>query len=372
MHICMIVFGDLNYDFRVFREADALQASGHRVTVVALQSGRGLAAAWEAIEVRQIPVPAGLSLRFSYPYFWWRAAAVLRAIRADAYHAHDLDALLPASRAAFRLGVPLVYDSHELWTGQSSLVTRPWVRGFWERLERRLIKHATRIISVSEPIARELERRHAVEPVVVVRNMPPFRDPVEGDVLRQQLGLESNRMVLLYQGGFLTDNGLAELIAAMDDVPGADLVLLGGGPTEGALKAQVRELGLAERVHFVARVPFPDLHRYTCSADLGLCLIKPTGRSFYWSMPNKLFEYMMAGLPVVGSDLPQIQAVIESAGVGQCVQVTTRAIAEKLRTLLATPELLEQYAAASRASAERYCWECEQHRLIDLYAGLLR
>ena len=371
MHVCMLVFNDLNYDFRVFREASTLASRGHRITVVALESSKPLCEEWNDFEVITIPRAAVGSLRIAYPQFWWRAAKILRKIRADVYHAHDLDALPPASKAAKHYNVPLVYDSHELWTHQSSLVSRPWIRRFWEHLETRLIKQAAHVISVSEPIAKNLVGRYQLDRVTVLRNLPPYREPVSGNCIRDMLTLPPKATILLYQGGFLTDNGLAEQIHAMASVENAHLVLLGGGPTKNDLQREVQLAHVEDRVHFLSRVPFSELHTYTCSADIGMCLIKPTGRSFYWSLPNKLFEYLMAGLPVLASDAPQIAELVQTAGVGECVDVrNVSRISECINHLVADRVKCKQYASAALATAKKMSWDREQTKLIQVYDDL--
>lgn len=373
MHIAMAVFGDLRSDFRVYREASSLRQAGHVVSLVAAVRRTDLPAVWDDFDVDALHTPAAGSLRRDYPRYWRWAVKRLRALSADAYHAHDLDSLWPAARAAGRRRVPLVYDSHELWTEQSSLVSRRIVRAFWSLLERRTIGRARRVLTVSPSIADELQRRYRLPEVTVVRNLPPQRDPVTSALLRRQLQLPAERPLFLYQGGFLTDNGLEEQIAAMARVDDADLVLLGDGPTEDRLRAQVTRAGLEDRVHFFPRVPFDALHEYTCSADVGLCLIRPAGESFRFSLPNKLFEYLMAGLPVIGGDTPEIRAILEDTGAGLVVDATDPdAIAGALRALRDNADRRRALAAAARAAAARYCWEGEAPVLVDLYAELER
>ena len=373
MRVCMVLFGDLRYDFRVFRQADALRCAGHEVVLVTSDFGGQLPPVWNDFELRRIPLDRSISLRRTYPLFWLRAARLATAAGADVYHAHDLDALWPSARAAARVGAHLVYDSHELFVEQSSLVHRPGVRGFWRWLERRLIRRVGRVLTVSSAIADSLQRTYGLEqPPVLVRNLPPFREPVAGDGLRQALGLVGDREPLvLYQGGFLTGNGLPEQIAAMNRIREGRLVLLGSGPTEESLRGQVAALGLDDRVLFLPRLPFPQLHALTCGADLGLCVIQPTGNSFLWSMPNKLFEYLMAGLPVVAGDTPEIRRVIEETEAGVLVDPgDPGAIAEAIRELLADEPRRRHMAEAARRAAERYCWEREVPRLLQTYGQL--
>jgi len=367
----MVAFSDLRFDYRIFREATTLHRAGHRVSIVASAFDPSPLSDWEEIELNLIPIDRSLSLRRTYPLFWRRAKERLLATRPDAFHAHDLDVLWPAVRAARRLDVPLVYDSHELWIEQSSLVERPAIRTFWSLLERRLIGNAHRVIAVSESIARTLEDRYRLEEVTVLRNLPLYRPSIESDRIRAELGLAADRPVVLYQGGFLTENGLSEQIEAASGFGPAAFVLIGDGPRETALRQQVSRSALQDRVFFIPRVPFRELHSYTCSADLGLCLIKNAGRSFYYSMPNKLFEYLMAGLPVLASDFPEMRRVVAETGAGA---VADPEDPEAIRTLvcrmLADGDQRQVYRRAALEAGQRYNWERESGRLTRLYAEL--
>ncbi len=373
-HICMLLFGDLRFDFRVYREAQALATAGHTVSLVATTfDAEPLPPAWSAFDLQLIPIVRGRSLRRSYPRFWHLAARRALEVKADVYHAHDLDALWPAAQAARWRGVPLVYDSHELFTGQSSLVDRPRVRSFWSWLERRLLPRVDRVMTVSDAIAEDLQHRYGLSQTpMVIRNLPPWREPVVDGRLRQALGLKDDAQPLaLYQGGFLTDNGLTEVIEAMRQIDNGRLVLLGGGPTEQALRQQVADADLHDRVRFLPRVPFPELHEWTCGADVGVCVIKPTGDSFAWSLPNKLFEFFLAGLPVLAGDTTQIRQVVAETGAGVLVDPTDpKAIAEALRSLFANAERRQQLGIAARQAARKYCWENEAPQLLKLYESL--
>lgn len=372
----MVVFGDLPYDFRVYRAARTLIDAGYRVSLLAPRfDAEPLPDIWSTdhLVIDQLPMPRETSLRRRYPQFWRWATGRATQLAADIYHAHDLDALWPAARAARRHEARLVYDSHELFVGQSSLVSRPLIRGFWSLLETRLVSRADAVMTVSEHIADDLQQRYALATrPAVVRNLPPLREPLADDRLRQAIGASAaSGPLALYQGGFLTDNGLLEVIDAMADVDTGQLVLLGGGPTEQALRQRVAAAGLQAQVHFLPRVPFADLHAWTCGADIGLCLIRPAGDSFTWSLPNKLFEYFQAGLPVLAGDTPQIRAVIEQTGAGLVVDPTDpSAIAGGLNVLFGDAAHRTELAGAARAAAQTYCWEQEAPRLLKLYEAL--
>jgi glycosyltransferase involved in cell wall biosynthesis len=371
VRICMAVFTDLRFDFRVYREARSLVDAGHRVTIVSTAFADGPPPPWEGVTFHLIPIDRSRSLRRTYPSFWRQAYPLLVEANAQVYHAHDLDALWPAARAARHRGAQLVYDSHEFFTEQSSLVQRPPVRMFWLLLERLLIRRAHSVVTVADPIARKLEGRYGLPRVHVVRNLPPYRAPVASDVIRAQLHIPATRPVVLYQGGFLTDNGLGELVEASAGFADAVFVLLGDGPCEAALQQKAQNLGLTDRVRFIPRVPFQQLHSYTCSADVGLCLLKGTGSSSYHSLPNKLFEYLMAGLPVVASNFSEMERVVSATGCGITAPPTDqRAVQRAIADILGDPHRLARYREASLAAARSYNWEAEAPRLLEVYQTL--
>jgi glycosyltransferase involved in cell wall biosynthesis len=228
-------------------------------------------------------------------------------------------------------------------------------------------------MTVSAPIAADLQHRYSLaEKPTVVRNLPPWREAAPSRRLREALGLVGDPQPLaLYQGGFLTDNGLLEVIDAMVCIDHGRLALLGGGPTEHLLRKRVQDSGLQDRVRFLPRVPFPELHEWTCGADIGVCVIKPSGDSFNWSLPNKLFEYFIAALPVLAGDTPQIRQVIEETGTGVVADSQDpEALAQALQNLFNDAARRLRFSAAARIAAQQYCWQQEAPRLLALYESL--
>ncbi len=372
MHICMVAFSDLRFDYRIFREALSLQKAGHKITIFSTAFDKKPLAGWGSIDTQLLQINRSQSLRKLYPMFWQWAFSRLKSINADVFHAHDLDALWPCAKAAKRLNKPLIYDSHEFWTEQSSLVNRPLIQGIWRRLEQHLVPQTHRMITVSQAIADSLSQKYPDAPsVTVLRNLPMYQSYENSSRIRAKLNISPDSPIVLYQGGFLFDNGLIEQIKAAKNFGNAVFVLIGSGPCEQKLKSLVEQEQLEEKVYFIDRVPFSELHSYTCSADLGLCLIKGSGKSFYHSLPNKLFEYMMAGLPIIASDFPEMKNVIQKTGAGATIDPTdVDSISLEVRNMLKNQDGLVRQHKSALSASKIYNWEKESSVLLQLYSEL--
>jgi glycosyltransferase involved in cell wall biosynthesis len=291
------------------------------------------------------------------------------ATEADVYHAHDLNTLYVGTVCKRRTGAKLVYDSHELATGRNRMGTlwRAWA-SYWER---RGIPQADAIVMASPGYARHAARRYAIPAPTVVLNVPEAIEVEEGWDLRQELGIPYHHRVLVYQGSIQENRGIEQIIEAATLVEEAALVVIGYGYHRPALEQMVRRRGLAKSVRFFGPVPHRQLLYYTASADLGMCCIVNSSPSYYHSLPNKLFEYLMAGVPVVASDFPEMGGVVREEEVGEvCDPEDPDSIAAAIRRIVDDPERSARYRAHARRAAQRYHWGVEKHRLLDVYRRL--
>jgi glycosyltransferase involved in cell wall biosynthesis len=286
---------------------------------------------------------------------------------ADVYHAHDLNTLWVGRSCAEVTGARLVYDSHELATERSRM-KRVW-RWWATRTERRWLPAADALIVASPVWIRILEHKHGSVPdrSVAVLNTPEYQE-VEALDVRDQAGLPAGMPVVLYQGSIQEHRGIEPAIDAVAGLDGVALVVVGYGHHRPALEGDVAERGLGDRVRFVGPYPPDLLLRYTASADVGLCTIVSSSLSYHTSLPNKLFEYLMAGVPILGSEAPEIARVVTESGAGVVVPATDpEAIAAGIRRLLADPE---PFRAAARRASATFNWGVESAKLVDLYRAL--
>jgi len=374
--ICMSVFNDLSMDARVYREARTLQREGYEVSVVGIKE-RGSApdASWPGIRMVRIPIGLGRKpfAKARYLEHFLKLTATLLRTKADAYHAHDLDTLLACWVASRAKRAKLVYDVHEMMVEESAVQKRPVTRAIWLILERLLICKADAVLTVNNSIAAELARRYQIEPPRVLMNCPELRRIAKTGELRKILKIGPSQWIVLHQGGLLPGSGLEVLVESLRRVENVVLVFLGRGPAREQLQLMADSMGLGDRVRFLDPVPFEALPRYTASSDLGLAIVKNAGLSYFLSLPNKIFDYMMAGVPILTSNFPERQRIVTENGTGLAVDPSDpRRVAQGIESILKDRESYRKMAANCRRAAKRYNWERESVKLTEIYQWLFR
>ncbi len=361
--------GDVTGSSRALRQLRVLDEAGVATTVVQTAPPRDPAALPDGATLDLRTVPPG-----SGPAAFWRAHRAVRAAALDRPSglvlASDLYTLPALAHAARRHGSALVYDARELYAALDSTHGRPWVGRFWGAVERRFARRADAVLTVGDAIADRLADRIGIARPTVLYNAPETApEPADRDALRRELGLpDDDRMVVLYQGLFRAGRGLPALVEATRRVEGVRLVLIG----EGALAGDVVERGrsLGDRLVVHPFVPPDRLATLTPGADLGACLIEPLTESLRLSLPNKLFEYLAAGVPVLASPLPEIRAVVDR-GVGVLADPSDpAAVAGALRRAL-DPDRRARWKAATGDALAPYTWNAGRRTFRDLIDRLL-
>ncbi|MFQ5568681.1 MAG: glycosyltransferase family 4 protein [Rhodothermales bacterium] len=363
--------GDVRRNSRALKQLRALAALG--LTTEALTLGPPARAPWleEGVRLHVIPRPPGSGPRFfARIHRLFRQAAVHTPARI--YHASDLYTLPAMHAAARQQGGRLVYDARELYPFVAATAGRPWVRWFWRMVEGRHIHRADAVFTVSDSIAEKLSRMYGVPRPTVLHNVPVNRDVTPSNYLRAQTGASPETVVLLHQGHIQKGRGCALLADAMRDIPGAVLVFLGGGPLKPVLQQQVETTGLHHRIYFLDPVPPDALLPITASADIGITLLEDTCLNHRFALPNKLFEYVMAGLPVLASDLPEIRGVVDTFGVGCLVDPADRTgLVKTLQRMVDDREARARWSAQTRQVFETFNWSTASQRLTRTYQDLL-
>ncbi len=280
---------------------------------------------------------------------------------------NDLDTLLPNYLISRIKGSPLVYDSHEYFTQVPELVSRPRVQKVWKAIESAILPRLEWMITVNESIAQLFEKEYGIK-VYVVRNIPMRRKNSSGSN-RKELGLPADKKILVLQGaGINIQRGSEELVAAMSHLPEMFLMVIGGGDVLPELKNYVAENKLDDRVLFLPRMPYEQMMVYTEQADLGFTLDKDTNLNYRYSLPNKLFDYIQAGVPVMATPLPEISKIVRKYEIGSFVrELQPEALANDIRTAIQNPDLLNVWKKNLSFASQELCWENEETGLLKLY-----
>lgn len=314
----------------------------------------------------------------------WSEAAARIAEPADIYHGHDLTGVTAALAARGAHSAPLVYDVHDLFTEAGATADLPAaLTRYLAHLERSAYGRASLVVTVNDGLASELVSRYGPKPMAVVHNCVPRWEPPPMDSvgpLRSRLGIARDVPVVLYHGGFSPNRGLRQLVDAMDapSLQHARLVLLGFGPLEPELRHLAVQHRRDGRVHVLPAVDPDVLDRWIADADVAAMVNQPISRNELLSTPNKLFESIAAGVPVVTSDFPlRRRIVLEHAGgpLGAvCEPTEPGSIATAIASILDLPRP-ERDAMRDRcleAARTRWNWEHEAEVLVAAYARLTR
>jgi glycosyltransferase involved in cell wall biosynthesis len=409
LSVAMVVYGDIALDSRVQREANSLAKAGHSVTVFCLGGSHSRAplldrrieivvraADWTRI-VPESPSPfhqgRGSSairavadrVRWLLGYArnlrsWGRA--VTRTSRTfDVWHAHDFAGLVAVAGARPR-GAALVYDVHDLFTetGTGARLPGP-LRSALRRYERQLVRNVDLVVAVNDGLADYIRKQCHPRSIIVVHNCAPTWSPPthRPDLIREAAGIPREAPVILYHGLLSASRGVDRLCEALLEpgLDGAHVALLGFGQERDRLGDLAGQPRFGGRIHLLDPVPPAELIPWVASADVGAMAMPRATLNMYLSTPNKLFECLAAGVPVVVSDFPAMRRIVLDDPLGPlgvvCDPSVVQDVARALRQILgmdagARDDLRRRCATAAR---ERWNWESEARALLAAYGTLV-
>ncbi|MCU0362908.1 MAG: glycosyltransferase [Bacteroidales bacterium] len=354
------------FDQRVIKMASVIQDCGSEVTVAG--RFRGLCCTSEILPFKSRRFRMLFKKGFLfYMFFNIRLFFFLLAGRFDVIVSNDLDTLLPSFLASRLKGIPLVFDSHEYFTGSRELMGRPLVRRFWKIIEQLILPRLEYVFTVSDSIAELYRQEYSVSPVVV-RNLAPHSSSTE-TYSRDRIGIRTGDLLLVLQGtGINADRGAEELVDAVIETPGVSLLIVGRGDILGSLQLRVQAAGSDDKIKFVPPVVREELLKYTRMADAGVSLDKDRGINYRYSLPNKIFDYISAGVPVIASDLPEVSRIIRQYGCGILVgSVTVESVSAVLAGLVSNRGLLDGLRLKCREASLELNWEEESKKIRLVY-----
>jgi glycosyltransferase involved in cell wall biosynthesis len=379
--VAMLVINAFTHDTRVQKEAKTLVSEGCEVTVFALHGGNlPQSETRDGYRVERIHVHSrgwgtALPVRLlKYLEFCLRAIRRTLDRQPDVVHAHDVNALVPGFVAARLAQARLVYDAHELWVErQAPLLQSNLLRRAVAATERFLARRADAVITVNPSVAQFLERNLELSSTpTVLMHCQEYQEVEHSDILRQEFDIPDNRRIVIYPGVFAEGRGLEQLIEAVPYLDRAVVVMMGRGQLDGRLRALVRDRGLEGRVFIREPVPPEEVLQYVSSADVGVMPTQSVDLSYHYGAGNKLFHYMMAGIPAAVSDQPEKRRIVETYGVGAVFdQTDPEDIARTINDLLNDRRgYRRMQLRASRVARERFNWRIESQKLVDVYEKL--
>ena len=364
--IIVAVTNDLTHDQRVRKVCDSLVKLGFNPHLV----GRKLSS---SVEIDRNYTTTRFRLLFNkgplfYAEYNIRLFLFLLVKNYKRIHANDLDTLLASYLASRIRRKKLVYDTHEYFTEVPELQNNGFAKRIWEKIETIIFPKLERVITVNQSIATLYEEKYSV-PVNVMRNIPDARPVTMIHKDRSMLGLPLDKKILMVQGtGINVDRGNEELIEAMRFLDGFFLLVIGSGDVLSELKENVKKLKIEDRVTFKDKMPYEELYHFTLQADAGLSLDKDTNINYRFSLPNKIFDFIHAGVPCIVSDLVEVKRVVSDYGVGAVVTShNPKEMASQIKAFFEGESPKERLKANIQKAALELKWENEEKVLERVY-----
>ncbi|MEA3451752.1 MAG: glycosyltransferase, partial [Bacteroidota bacterium] len=256
--------------------------------------------------------------------------------KADIFLSNDLDTLLANFIASKLRKKRLIYDSHELFTQVPELIEKPKIQNFWLKIEKFILPKIKYAYTVCDSLANYYYKKYGLQ-MKVVRNVPK-------QIKCEEFRLKKDKKVVIYQGSVNFARGLEDIISAMQYLEKVELWIVGNGDIIDELKKLVEKLKLENRVIFHGRVKFEDLCKYTKNADLGISIEKNVGLNYYYSLPNKIFDYIHAEIPILCSDFPEMIKIIKKYNVGTVLKTRIdREIASQIEEIFSNKEQYQKW-----------------------------
>jgi glycosyltransferase involved in cell wall biosynthesis len=362
--IFITVTNDLETDQRMHKTALTLSRNGFKVRLVGrrLKTSSTFTRSY-AIKRFRFLINKGFGF---YACYNLRLFFYLLFRKWDVVLACDMDTLPAGFLAARMRKKKVVFDSHELFSEVPELLERPFVKKVWRKLEDFLIPRLRYAYTVSRSIADYYESHYGTS-FSVVRNVPAAKKasplmPVN----------VTKRPFILYQGALNPHRGIEKIMAAMKFLPQLDLVIAGSGPLEDDLQTKRSAIDCKGNIHFTGHLDFDKLAGLTSRAWLGVSLEADKGMNYRFALPNKLFDYMHAGVPVLVSDLPEMRRFINDTGIGWSVSpdVSPENLSDTINELWNDTAAYQQMKKQTFLAAKKYTWEKESLKQLEIFRSV--
>ena len=365
--IIISVTNDLVADQRVHKVATSLNKFGYDVLLI----GRKLKS---SLLVNRHYRTKRFRLLFSkgsffYAEFNLRLFFFLLFCKANIFLSNDLDTLLPNVLTLKIRKKKLVYDSHEYFTEVPELQNRKKIKKIWERIEKYSLPKVQFSYTVCQSIADIYNKKYGID-MKVVRNIPHCKEEIKyiKPLIISEL---SDRKIILYQGSVNIGRGIEYIIDAMNYIDDAVFIIIGDGDIKSELELKVKDSGLENKVKFIAKIPFDKLSSYTKFADVGISIEENIGLNYYYTLPNKLFDFIRANVPVLVSRLPEIERIVNKYEIGCFIENhNPEHIAEKIKFMINNKEEINLWKKNLKRASDELCWENEEMVIKRIFEEL--
>lgn len=364
--IIILLFNEFTNDIRVYKESNSLRKAGFKVHIVAtLAKGLKRNEIVNGISIERLKVDYINIFLINLIVFWIKA--MLKYRKNSVYHCNDLYTLPIGAgiKILFNNKAKIVYDCHEHETEAYIYKKKPYIKKIAKFIEKKLIKYADHIITVSNSIALDYKKRYNIKKPTLVLNCPKYVKYQKGDLFRNIFNISKNTKIVLYQGEYREGQGLETTISAFNKIKNinAVLILLGYGKKRGVITSSFDK---SKRIFIHKTVSIEKYMNYVSSADFGIHLLENNCINHEYALPNKFFEYIMAGLPVIVSNLIEMRTIVEKYKIGFIVKKNT---IDELSKILIKLDKVDYKKMKNNLLkiAKIYSWENQEKKLINIY-----
>lgn len=370
--VSIAFLGNAFKDTRVMNLSHSLEAEGCIVEVISFD--------WQNKNFKfinpNIKVVKLKKRKFSLPFYFSFAFHIIKQYsfkKYDYYIAEDVYTLPFAAFFSKVYGGKLYYNSRELYPHLAGLRNKGRIQKLIAAIEKRYITKCDFVMTTGSMDAEFLRDYYRVQNIYVLRNLPIYKKPNHIVDLRKRLNIDAGYAIIIYQGVVLEGRGISVMIKALKEIPKSVFVVLGEGVFKETFMQEAEEIGVSDRVLFYGSVNQDELINYTAGADLGIALIENISKSYYYALPNKLFEYIMAEIPSLVSKLPQMEKIVNDYQVGEVIDISEASnIIKSVARLTGDKELLKQYTENCKKAAGELNWQNEFDKVKkDLFPDLI-
>lgn len=359
MKVFISFLGNCFYDTRVTNLSASLKGEGCTVSIVSFDwLNSNIPYAENGIKIFKLK-RGKVNILF-YLSFAYRLITELIKSKDDIYFAEDVYSLPFVTIIGKIKRGKIIYNSRELYAFIGGLANRPVIQFLIKTIENFFIRRVDLVLTTGEMDSEFLEKFYGIRDTLVLRNLPQIQKPSRIVDLREMFNISTDKTILLYQGVIQGGRGIKLLLHAMAHIPKAAFVILGEGEKRTYYEKLCEELNIADKVFFTGVINQKELINYTAGGDIGLAIIENISISYYHALPHKIFEYIMADLPVLASNLPQMKKVIDHYKVGETLAIEQDDnLVKVINKLIENPILLAEYKKNCAAAVKELNWQVE-------------